>query len=198
MNKLRLKYPVIVEGKYDKIKLSNIISSPIIAIGGFSFLNDKKKKALLSTLAKETKLVILTDSDKAGSFIRSRLKGIIPPQKLINVYTPQIKGKEKRKDSASAENLLGVEGINSEVLIKLLSPFQVDAKSTVVEPIDSALLWEYGLSGKPDSSEKRKAVLKAFGLPENLTAKAMIDAINSLGGKSQFIKTVKNIFTKDE
>lgn len=196
MKKIHLKYPVIVEGKYDKIKLSNILTSPVIAIGGFSLLNDSKKKKLLSTLANETKLIILTDSDKAGGFIRSRLKGIIPANKLINLYIPQIKGKEKRKTSASAENLLGVEGMESQVLLKLLSPYTVEKEPT--EPISSSTLWEYGLTGKNDSGEKRKALSKALSLPDNLSTKALIDAVNSLGGMEIFVKTLSNLFENGE
>lgn len=195
MKKLHLKYPVIVEGKYDKIKLSNILSSPIITIGGFSFINDKGKKKLLSTLASETKLIILTDSDKAGAFLRTRLKGIVPSDKLINIYIPQIKGKEKRKSTHSAENLLGVEGMDSEVLIKLLSPYEKEAIE--FEPVTSSMLWDYGLSGKSDSAEKRLALLKAYGLPDNLTSKALINALNSMGGKERFIKTATELFREN-
>ncbi len=196
MKKIHLIYPVIVEGKYDKIKLSNILTSPVIAIGGFSLLNDTKKKKLLSTLANETKLIILTDSDKAGGFIRSRLKGIVPADKLINLYIPQIKGKEKRKTTASAENLLGVEGMESQVLLKLLSPYT--AKKETSEPITSSTLWEYGLTGKSDSGEKRKILSKALSLPDNLSTKALIDAVNSIGGMEIFVKTVSKLFKEGE
>ena len=185
MKKLNLKYPVIVEGKYDKIKLSNIVSSPIIEIGGFSLLNNGNKKKHISTLAKSTKLIILTDSDKAGGFIRSRLKGIVSPDRLINLYIPQIKGKEKRKNAPSAENLLGVEGMESDILIKLLAPYEEEA---VVKKVTSSHFWDMGLSGKNDSAEKRKELAKAFSLPENLTAKALMDAINSAGGLERFMK----------
>ena len=156
MKKLNLKYPVIVEGKYDKIKLSNILSSQIIILGGFSLINDKKKKAYLSTLATKTKLIVLTDSDKAGGFIRSKLKGIVPSNKLINLYIPQIQGKEKRKSSKSADGLLGVEGIDSQTLIDILSPYANEIPTS--EPVTSALFWEYGLSGKSDSAEKRSSL----------------------------------------
>mgnify|MGYP003289941839 CR=1 FL=1 len=119
MEKIRIEQTILVEGKYDKIKLSNVISSPIITVGGFSILNDKKKRKHLSSLAEKTKLIVLTDSDKAGGFIRSRLKGIVPSSQLINLYIPQIKGKEKRKNAPSAENLLGVEGMTAELLFEL-------------------------------------------------------------------------------
>ena len=193
MKKISLKYPVIVEGKYDKIKLSNILSSPIISVGGFSLINDKKKKSYISELSKSTKLIVLTDSDKAGGFIRSRLKGIVPQGKLINVYIPQIEGKEKRKNERSAENLLGVEGMESDVLLKLLTPFIDDKDEKETEPVTSALFWEMGFSGKDDSAERRKVLAKEYSLPDNLSTKALIDAINLCGGKERFLKTISAI-----
>ncbi len=198
MKKIHLKYPVIVEGKYDKIKLSNILSSSIISIGGFSFMNDKNKKKLLSTLSEESKLIILTDSDKAGAFIRSKLKGIIRPEKLIHLHIPQIKGKEKRKTSASAENLLGVEGMEADVLLKLLLPYEEKVADKVCTPVTTAIFWEYGLSGKSDSDEKRKKLATELGLPNNLTAKGLISAINSIGGKERFLEAAQNLFSKGE
>ncbi len=188
MKKLNLKYPVIVEGKYDKIKLSNVISSPIITVGGFSILNDKKKRKYLSSLAEKTKLIILTDSDKAGGFIRSRLKGIVKTQQLINIYIPQIKGKEKRKNTPSAENLLGVEGMNAELLFSLLSPYEEEEKN--FEKITSSDFYNAGLSGKSGSTEKRSLLAKRLMLPDNLSPKALIDAINSMGGKDLFISEI--------
>ncbi len=190
MKKLNLRFPVIVEGKYDKIKLSNILSSQIITVGGFSLINDKKKKAYLSTLATKTKLIVLTDSDKAGGFIRSKLKGIVPSNKLINLYIPQIHGKEKRKSSKSADGFLGVEGIDSQTLIDILSPYANETPTS--EPVTSALFWEYGLSGKSDSAEKRSVLAKKYGLPPSITAKALMDAINSMGGKERFLKTISS------
>ncbi len=192
MKKLNLKYPVIVEGKYDKIRLSNILSSPVISVGGFSILNDSKKKSHLSALSNETKLIVLTDSDKAGGFIRSRLKGIVPSNRLINLYIPQILGKEKRKSHHSAENLLGVEGMEADVLFKLLSPYEKE-ETVLATPVTTALLWELGFTGKDDSAEKRNAISKEYGLPDGLTAKAFMDAINSMGGKERFLKAVNSL-----
>ncbi len=191
MKKLNLKYPVIVEGKYDKIKLSNIISSPIITVGGFSILNDKKKRKYISSLAEKTKLIILTDSDKAGGFIRSRLKGLVPSGQLINIYIPQIEGKEKRKKAPSAEKLLGVEGIDAKLLFSLLKPYEEEEKN--IEPISASDFWDAGLSGKSGAEEKRIALAKHLNLPDNLSPKALIDAINSLGGKEVFLRAINEI-----
>ncbi len=192
MKKLSLRYPLIVEGKYDKIKLSDIISSPIIETGGFALINNKKKRKYLYTLAQSTKFIVLTDSDKAGGFIRSHLKGIIPKDKLINVYIPKIEGKEKRKSVHSAEGLLGVEGMSFEVLQKLLSPYISEERQ--IEPVTPDLLWEAGLLGKNDSCEKRKILAKELDLPDNLTQKALTDAINTLGGASLFRQLSKKLF----
>lgn len=195
MEKLNLKYTVIVEGKYDKIKLSNIISSPIIEIGGFALLNNEKKKNYIKTLAKSSKLIILTDSDKAGGFIRSRLKGIVSRDRLINLYIPKISGKEKRKNAPSAENLLGVEGMEGEVLRKLLAPYE---EENSVEKVTSSHFWDAGLSGKSDSAEKRKELSKAYDLPEDLTTKSLLDAINSSGGLDRFLQTTEKLWGKKE
>lgn len=192
MNKLHLKYPLIVEGKYDKLKLSNIVSSPIIQLGGFSVINDSKKKNYIKTLASSTKLIILTDSDKAGEFIRSKLKGIVPKEKLINLYTPKINGKEKRKSSPSKEGILGIEGIDSQILFDILSPYASDLPQVI--PVTSGMLWSAGLSGKSDSAEKRKILSKELSLPDNLTSKGLIDGINAIGGAELFAKAVKKLW----
>ena len=192
MNKLHLKYPLIVEGKYDKLKLSNIVSSPIIQLGGFSVINDSKKKNYIKTLASSTKLIILTDSDKAGEFIRSKLKGIVPKEKLINLYTPKINGKEKRKSSPSKEGILGIEGIDSQILFDILSPYASDLPQVI--PVTSGMLWSAGLSGKSDSAEKRKILSKELSLPDNLTSKGLIDGINAIGGAELLAKAVKKLW----
>ena len=120
--KLDLKYPIVVEGRYDKAKVSMVISSPIIALDGFSVFNNSEKKELLKRLALEKGLIILTDSDRAGNFIRGKLKGFLSG-KVYNVYAPEIVGKERRKKKASSDGLLGVEGMELSVLRELLLPF---------------------------------------------------------------------------
>jgi ribonuclease M5 len=184
--KLHLRYPVIVEGKYDKIKLSNILSSSVFSIGGFSFLNDTKKKKLLSSLASATKLIILTDSDKAGTFIRSRLKGIIKAEKLINIYIPQIKGKEKRKSLPSKEGYLGVEGQDAELLYSLFKPFAEDSPRIPSAGVSKYEFYEKGLSGKDDSKARRTALASVMGLPKDISANALLEAVNLLYTKEEF------------
>ena len=192
MKKIHLKYPVIVEGKYDKIKLSNILSSSVISIGGFSFMNDKKKKKLLSALADETKLIILTDSDKAGAFIRSRLKGIISPEKLIHLHIPQIKGKEKRKQRASAEGFLGVEGISADILRERilslidLHPEVAGGEKTEAESITKTDFYFAGLSGGDNSAEKRDRLAAEVALPAKMSANALLSALNMIITKEVF------------
>ena len=176
-NKLNLPYPIVVEGKYDKIKLSAVVTSPILVCNGFSVFNDEKNKMHLKTMCKNG-CIILTDSDKAGSFIRSRLKDIIKSDNMINLYTPVIKGKEKRKKEESKEGTLGVEGIDSKVLYDLLKPY-----SALVErknKIKKSDLFALGLSGCEGSTEKRNAIAKKLELPKDLTPNAFLDAVNVL------------------
>ena len=124
MEKLRLKYPIIVEGKYDKNTLSQIFEGVIISVGGFSVFNSKEKQALLRKVARDG-IILFTDSDGGGKQIRSFLNGILPREKIHNAYIPKIEGKEKRKTKSSAQGLLGVEGMRPEVLKKHLLLFSM-------------------------------------------------------------------------
>lgn len=123
-NKLRLKYPVIVEGKYDKSKVCDVVSTPVIALNGFGIFRDNAKRSLISKLSRSGGVILLTDSDSAGNFIRARLKGIVRGN-IINVYSPCIYGKERRKEHPSADGILGVEGMSEPVLYELLAPYAV-------------------------------------------------------------------------
>ena len=186
-NKLTLKYPVIVEGKYDKIKLSNIISSPVIALGGFSVFNDKEKMALLRRLSREKSIIVLTDSDGAGMFIRNRLKGFINPDKLINVYVPRVEGKEKRKEKPSKEGILGVEGISGGQLRELLCRFAADEEEgNKAAFLTATEFYADGFSGGSGTVEKRKRLAAKLSLPENMTSKALIEAINLLVPRDEY------------
>ncbi len=182
--KLNLKFPVVVEGRYDKIKLSLVVSSPIIALDGFSIFNNKEKQALLKRLSRETGIILLTDSDRAGNFIRSKLKGIIKGT-IYNVYSPSIEGKEKRKAKTSADGLLGVEGIDSGVLKKLLAPFVTDDINSGAH-ITKAQFYEDGFSGGSNSSARRKLLASYLMLPESLTANSLLEAINLLVTKDEY------------
>lgn len=187
-NKLILKYPVLVEGKYDKIRLSNIISSLVITLGGFAVFNDKEKLALLRRMSTQKGMIVLTDSDQAGMFIRNKLKGMINPAQLIHVYVPRIQGKEKRKEKSSKEGILGVEGIDDTVIRSILEKFsssETDNMETSAE-VTNAEFFADGFSGGNDSTERRKLLSKELSLPENMTSKSLLEAINLLVSRSEY------------
>ena len=184
----RIKYPIIVEGKYDKIKIESLFDATVITTGGFSIFNSAEKIALFRRLAeREGKIILLTDSDGGGHLIRSHIKTQLPPDRLINLYTPKTQGKEKRKRTLSKEGVLGVEGVDSEVLVKLLSPFTDDAPQRAhSELITKADFYAWGLSGRDDSKAKREKILKKLGFPLNMSPNAMLQAMNILFSKDEF------------
>lgn len=194
MEKLKIPYAVVVEGKYDKIKLSSIIDSPIIVTNGFGIYKNSETARLIRYYAEKTGIVILTDSDTAGFRIRGHIKSIVPKGKIINLYSPEICGKEKRKIQPSKEGKLGVEGISAEKLRKLFvdSGLVNDAKSSE-NPITSLDFYELKLSGSSNSGLYRKQILNAMNLPENLTAKALLEAVNARYSKEEFIQLVQKI-----
>lgn len=194
-NKLCLKFPVLVEGKYDKIRLSNIISSSVITLGGFSVFKDKEKIALIRRLIAQKGIIILTDSDNAGMLIRNKLKGMFNSGKIINVYVPRIKGKEKRKDKPSKEGIIGVEGISDELIRSLLVGFSVesDTKNESGADVTNAEFFADGFSGRSDSENMRKLLAKELALPENMTSKALLEAINMLINRSEYDRAIEEI-----
>ena len=192
--RLTLKYPVVVEGKYDKIKLSSLISSPILTTDGFAIFNNTEKIALFRRLSENGALIILTDSDKAGFFIRSRLKSYLNNIKLINIYIPKITGKEKRKTTPGKEGLIGVEGIDIKVLAELLANYldncDINQNKKIVTKAD---FYEDGLSGGLNSAIKRDLVSKFFGLPDGMTANALLEAVNILSRYDKYKEAIKEI-----
>ncbi len=178
---IKIKQAVVVEGKYDKIKLSSIIDAPIIVTNGFEIFKDKQKLSYINEVAKRRGLIILTDSDSAGLIIRNRvLKAVDNNAEVINVFVPDIFGKEKRKSKKSAEGKLGVEGIDVEILKETFNKFGIlsDETENKRKEIKKTDLFELGLSGGKDSLKKRKIVLKELNLPENLTTNNLLEAIN--------------------
>ena len=181
-----IKEVIVVEGRYDKNTLSQIVDATVITVGGFSVFNDKEKLAFLRRLAEERGLIVLTDSDGAGFVIRSYLKGALPKEKVKQAYIPDIHGKERRKRHAGKEGKLGVEGMKPEVLLDALRKAGatfLDEEERAAEkrnPITKADLFELGLTGGPDSTAKRQALLKKLNLPERLTANGMLEALNLL------------------
>lgn len=189
--KLNLKYPIIVEGRYDKSKVSMVVNSTVVALDGFSVFKNTEKQKLLKKLSSEKGIIILTDSDRAGHFIRNKLKGMLNG-KIYNVYAPSIVGKERRKRNASADGLLGVEGIDVNTLYNLLLPF-AGGNTPSGANISVAEFYEDGFSGGANSSEKRKALARILDLPETLTAKALLEVINLLVSKTEYENALKRI-----
>ena len=184
MEKLTLKYPVIVEGRYDKIKLSSIIEGTVIATEGFGIFKNTEKLALLKRLAEKSSVIVLTDSDGGGKVIRSHITSAISADRLIQLYVPQIKGREKRKVQDSAEGYLGVEGMDADLLRELLLPFsdQGEESGGIRERAEITKLDFYndGLSGGAQSAQKRDMLAQSLGLPRNMSANSLLEAIRIL------------------
>ena len=180
--KRRLKYPLIVEGKYDKATLSSLVEGDIFLTGGFRIYKDKEMLALLRRLAEQGPVAILTDSDRAGFAIRGHLDGALPPERLIQVYTPEIYGKERRKAAPSAEGKLGVEGMPPETLLNILEQAGLLEGSDTPRPavITKADLYRLGLSGGAGSAEKRRALCRRLDLPQGLSANALPGVLSRL------------------
>ena len=189
--KIRLALPVVVEGKYDKQKVLSVAEGTVVSLDGFSVFNHSEKILLLKRLCGEKGIILLTDSDSAGGFIRAKLKGYLPAEKIIHLYTPRIKGKEKRKKHPSKQGILGVEGVDGEIVRSLLLPF---CGETVARAgITKARLYEDGLLGSENSGAKRDAVADALGIPNGMTPKAFLEAINIICSYEEYSKAVENI-----
>lgn len=182
---------VVVEGRYDKNTLSQIIDGTIIETCGFGIFSDREKLSMLRKMAEKRGLVILTDSDGAGFVIRNFLKGAIDPLLVKHAYIPDIPGKERRKSVPSREGKLGVEGMSADVIVSALERAGVGFENTEAtektEPITKADLFSLGLSGGKDSGEKRMALLKQLDLPEKLSPNALLDVLNALMTRKEFL-----------
>ena len=193
--KYKLTMPVLVEGKYDKNTLMQIFDCTVITLGGFAVFNSKEKQALIRKIAKNG-IILLTDSDGGGKQIRSFINGILPKDKIFNAYIPKIKGKERRKDKPSAAGLLGVEGMDREVLVNALSPFiEGEGRVEKNEVFDSKMLtkvdfYQDKLTGFPNSKERRARLAKYFDLPEDMTANALLEALNIIADKEEYLAAV--------
>lgn len=178
---IKINEAIIVEGKYDKIKLSSIVDAVIIITNGFGIFRDEEKMELIRYYARKTGIIILTDSDSAGRKIRGFIKGAVPDGRIMNVYIPDVFGKEKRKVKPSAEGKLGVEGIDVRTLLDAFEKAGVTASERTTEPdITKYTLFELGLSGGPGSSEKRKQLQKKLGLPSLMSAGALVEVLNTM------------------
>lgn len=189
---LKLKEVVIVEGKYDKIKLSQILDALIIDVGGFNIFKNKEKVQMIKKLADKNGVLILTDSDHAGFMIRNYLNGIIPKDKIKHAYIPDIIGKEKRKKSYSKERKLGVEGVDDKIILDAINKVSLkrEEKTNNIKEITKMDFYEDGLSGRDNSSNKRKKLLKKLDLPENLSQNALIEVLNKTISYDEYKRVV--------
>ena len=192
---IKIKEAVIVEGKYDKIKLASILDAPIVTTDGFRIFKDKEKQNFIRSLAEKRGILILTDSDSAGLMIRSFLGGSIKKEYIKHVYIPELFGKEKRKNEASKEGLLGVEGVSKEIILKSLERAGVFAQDSPEseDPITKIDLYDDGFFGKDNCTEKRKILLKKVSLPSNLSTNALVQMLNVFMTKDEYKLLVKEI-----
>ena len=179
---IKIDEAIIVEGKYDKIRLESVVDALIITTDGFSIFNNREKQALIRKLAERRGILILTDSDSAGFMIRNFLCGCVPKEKIKHAYIPEIIGKEKRKSAPSKEGTLGVEGMKCEVIENALrnAGISYETEDSGKEKITRAMLYEDGLMGKDGSAALREALLKELALPQRLSTTAMLNMLNSL------------------
>ena len=190
---------VIVEGKYDKIKLMSVLDAVIIETDGFGIFNDKEKQRLIQRLAATKGLLILTDSDSAGFKIRAFIGGIVLKEQIVNAYIPDIFGKEKRKTEPSKEGKLGVEGVSPEIIMQALERagvFCEKTDSTERKLITKLDLYEDGFSGREDSAAKRKAFLKQLDLPERMSSNSLVQILNTFLTYDEY-KTETEKFKQD-
>lgn len=196
--KIKISLPVIVEGRYDKIKLDSIFEGTFIETGGFSIFNNKERQLLIKRLGKDG-IIVLTDSDGGGKQIRAFLQGILPKDKIHNIYIPKIEGKERRKTHASKAGFLGVEGVEKDILIKTLAPFtsceNTEKDRKMITKVD---FFRDKLTGCDNASKNRERICKLAGLPDDMTPNALLEALNLLYSYEEYLKLVEDLDKSDE
>ncbi len=181
---------IIVEGKYDKIRLQNIVDAPIICTDGFGIFKNKEKRELIRRLSQTVGIIVLTDSDSAGAMIRAHIKNITPIGEVISVYLPEIAGKERRKAKSGAAGLLGVEGTPDEIIENALLA-AVGAAKAKKTPISKADLYSLGLSGAEGSRERFKSLCRYLRLPSSISANSFLEIAGLLYGREEFLREVE-------
>ena len=188
----RIKEVIVVEGRYDKNTLSQIVDAVILETAGFGIFHDAAKRHLLKTLAETRGLIVLTDSDGAGFLIRNHIRGCVDPKLVKHAYIPDVYGKERRKNAPSKEGKLGVEGMRPEILLEALqragATFEDGAEAERPARITKADLYARGLSGREGSRENRLSLLRRLNLPERMSADAMLDVLNALMDREAFYR----------
>lgn len=194
---IRIREAIVVEGRYDRNTLSQIVDAPIFETSGFGIFKDKQQLALLRRVAQKRGLIVLTDSDGAGFVIRNHLKGVIPATQLKHAYIPDIAGKERRKAAPGKEGKLGVEGMRPEILLEALRKAGATIEGECrarLRGITKQDLMELGLSGGPDSGERRRKLLQKLGLPEHMSANALVQALDLLYSKEELEALIGELF----
>ena len=198
MEKLKIPYPIVVEGKYDRMKLLAVCEGLIIKTDGFGVFKRQEKAALIRALAQKSPIIVLTDSDGGGKVIRSHVSALVPKDRLIQLYIPRIEGKEKRKSEPSKEGTLGVEGMENGLLYDLLRPFSdtenTDAAQKLAEiannPLSKTDFFIDGITGGEYSTQKRDEIAKKFNLPTGMTANALLEALKVTATYDEYLKAV--------
>ncbi len=192
-DKLKIDIPIAVEGKYDKIKIASVADAHIITTDGFGVFASEEKSVLIRRLAEPRGIIVLTDSDGAGLVIRNYFNRILPKDKLFHLYIPQIEGKEKRKKAPSKEGMLGVEGMEADMIRNILAPFADGADNRKNErELTKTDFFADGLSGSDAAASKRERLCRYLSLPPNMSANALLAAINMLGEVERYEEFLKN------
>lgn len=191
---LHIKECIIVEGMYDKIKLSQLVDATIFVTHGFSIFNNKDEMRAIRQFAEKCGVIILTDSDAAGFKIRNFIKQALPKECVKHAYIPEISGKERRKTKAGKEGLLGVEGVSDEIIISALinAGCTANEEKASTKKVTKTDFFTLGLTGQQSSSEKRKELCRKLSLPSKISANMLIDSINSLMTSSEFFNLFDN------
>ena len=179
---------IVVEGRYDKNTLSQVVDATIVETGGFGVFKDRERLELIKAMARRRGIIVFTDSDGAGFVIRNFLRGAVPPEQVKHAYIPDVYGKEKRKSSPSREGKLGLEGMRPEVIVEALRRAGATIEGETsgrAGGITNADMFALGLTGRPDSAARRAALLRELRLPERMTGKAMLSALNVLMDRAE-------------
>ena len=198
---IKIKEAIVVEGRYDKNTLSQIVDAPILETSGFGIFKDKKQMELLRKVAKTRGLIVFTDADGAGFVIRNHIKSAIPGQYLKHAYTPDIMGKERRKAAPGKEGKLGVEGMRPEIILDALrkAGATIEGEQADAAPqITKQDLMDLGLSGGANASNLRLALLKKLDLPEHMSANAMLQALNLLYSLEELTEIVGQLESQND
>ena len=194
--KPKIREVIVVEGRYDRNMLLQVVNATVVETGGFSVFNDREKLAFLRKLAHKRGLILLTDSDGAGFVIRNHVKSAIPGKFLKHAYIPDVLGKEKRKAAPGKEGKLGVEGMRPDILLEALRQAGATIEGERAQQKAAAItkqdFFDWGLSGGPDSGEKRKELLKILDFPERMSANALLQAVNLLYTREELEEIIQN------